>query len=167
KEKNGIASEWRAARRTWPRGAVARACSFSPADSEATAVSASKPVAAAEACATERSGMTGWEVSRPSTNRLVLAIRAMTVLCSLRFMVNGLLWVFGVVGNYNTSFAPVKCRHTQLKSYSRHPSLVDARRPHEPRPSAAVRPCIAAAAGRRRRHRRPARPQLPSLGGQG
>ena len=33
-------------------------------------------------------------------------------------MVNVLLWVFGVVGNYNTSFRPVKCRRTQLKAYS-------------------------------------------------
>ena len=47
---------------------------------------------------------------------MLLAIMAITVLWSLRFMVNVLLWVFGVVGNYNTNFRPVKCRLTQLKS---------------------------------------------------
>jgi len=31
-------------------------------------------------------------------------------------MVNFLLWVFGVVGNYNTKIFPVKRRITQLKS---------------------------------------------------
>jgi len=33
-----------------------------------------------------------------------------TVLWSLRFMVNVLLWVIGVVGNYNTKIPPVN-RH--------------------------------------------------------
>ena len=62
------------------------------------------------------SGAAGLEPSRPSRNKLLLAIRAIVVLWSLRFMVNVLLWVFGVVGNYNTNFRPVKCRLTQLKS---------------------------------------------------
>jgi hypothetical protein len=39
-------------------------------------------------------------------------------------MVNVLLWVFGVVGNYNTRFRPVKYPVTQLKAYSDpHPEI--------------------------------------------
>jgi hypothetical protein len=34
----------------------------------------------------------------------------------LRFMVNVLLWVIGVVGNYNTKIPPVNGRGPQLKA---------------------------------------------------
>ena len=50
---------------------------------------------------------------------VLLAITAIRELWSLRFMVNVLLGVFSVVGNYNTKFPPVKRPHTQLKSWLR------------------------------------------------
>jgi len=46
----------------------------------------------------------------------VVANSAVTVLWTLRFMVNVLLWVIGVVGNYNTTIPPVNDQSPQLKA---------------------------------------------------
>src|SRR5687768_12047247 len=60
----------------------------------------------------------GWAAIRPRTSRPAEAKRAEAVLWSLRFMVNVLLGVFGVVGNYNTTGPGVNRESTQLKTWS-------------------------------------------------
>jgi hypothetical protein len=129
KEKKGIATDcWRGRRTCWR--VLAWALSTLPWTARVVlAWSASRDATAVIGDDVANAGTAGEAVNRPSTNKLLLAIRAMTVLWSLRFMRNVLLWVFGVVGNYNTNFRRVKCPLTQLKAYSSQPRRI---RPEPP-----------------------------------
>jgi len=82
----------------------------------ASARSVRDKVASVAAKASASATGIGAAAIRPRTSRPVEAKRAAAVLWSLRFMVNVLLGVFGVVGNYNTTEPAVNGGTTQLKA---------------------------------------------------
>ncbi|MDE2406468.1 MAG: hypothetical protein KGL91_01245 [Xanthomonadaceae bacterium] len=94
KEKNGIRTDWRV-RRLGPRSVWLWG---------AAAVWATLLLSPGAA------GVAGKLANRATSNITPLVVRAIRELWSLRFMVNVLLWVFGVVGNYNTMFLLVNNR---------------------------------------------------------
>src|SRR5690606_14834863 len=83
---------------SWTRASIARLFSCSPASSSTAGVVA----ASATGVETSWPGDTGEAAISANTRVRPVAEKASIELWSLRFMVNVLLWVIGVVCNYNT-----------------------------------------------------------------
>jgi hypothetical protein len=114
KEKNGIRTDWKV-RRFWPRWLCC--------DSVGVALAIGVTGVVMAMLSRSAGSVPGVPASMPTSNNVLLLNRAINELWSLRFMVNVLLWVTGVVGNYNTTFFHVNtCPSLQYPTKGRVPN---------------------------------------------